>query len=294
VLFATTLGAVFGMGFGLLGALVGGIQGAELVDHRLTTKREVLSNVRYGTYYGLAAGLIFAVSNALFAAMSGSLWRDPPVTVDSWLPTIVCGLATGAASGYLLRYGKARGEVEREKPSAPNEGIRQSARYAVATALYVAVGGYAVFALLWFFVGIARIFLIQALPLEQANLSASELQMWGLWPYPYYAIAWEALRLEQILNSLLFGAMLAVSVGLIGAFLAGGLTVARHLLLRTVLWLFRRTPLNFARFVDYGAALALLFKAGGSYRFWHDLTRDYFAALTPTDIERLSRTDAEQ
>ncbi len=57
----------------------------------------------------------------------------------------------------------------------------------------------------------------------------------------------------------------------------GGLAVAQHFILRTILWLEGYTPLNFIGFLDYAARLIVLRKVGGGYVFVHRLLLEHLA-----------------
>ncbi len=58
----------------------------------------------------------------------------------------------------------------------------------------------------------------------------------------------------------------------------GGLTALKHYSLRLALTLFRYTPLNYPKFLNYAAHLFLLRRIGGGYLFLHRLLLEHFAA----------------
>ncbi len=62
-----------------------------------------------------------------------------------------------------------------------------------------------------------------------------------------------------------------------GVMLFGAWAVIQHYLLRLLLALERRTPMQYARFLDYAARLILLRKVGGGYQFIHRLLLEHFA-----------------
>lgn len=59
----------------------------------------------------------------------------------------------------------------------------------------------------------------------------------------------------------------------------GGITVVRHIALRSVLTLTGHMPWRYARFLDYAAERIFLRKVGGGYIFVHRLLMEYFASL---------------
>ena len=77
-----------------------------------------------------------------------------------------------------------------------------------------------------------------------------------------------------------FGAPLAV--------LFGGIAVIQHLTLRLILTRSGRMPANYARFLDYATSRHFLHKVGGGYIFVHRLLLEYFAQLTPGQMDELA------
>ncbi|MCB0049217.1 MAG: hypothetical protein KDE24_06715, partial [Caldilinea sp.] len=86
---------------------------------------------------------------------------------------------------------------------------------------------------------------------------------------------------------LLFGLLGGLSFGLLFGTSFGLDTAIKHYTLRLALWLDGSMPLNYVRFLDACADRILLRKVGGGYMFPHITFRDYFAALTPDDIDAL-------
>ena len=68
------------------------------------------------------------------------------------------------------------------------------------------------------------------------------------------------------------GLVLAMVISL----LTGGEDWIQHLALRLILWLRRKIPWDYARFLNYAAERRLLQKTGGRYRFFHDSLRKHF------------------
>ncbi len=72
-----------------------------------------------------------------------------------------------------------------------------------------------------------------------------------------------------------------LAVAMITSLVTGGEDWIQHLALRLILWLRRKIPWDYARFLDYAAERRLLQKTGGRYRFFHDSLRKYFCDHTP-------------
>ena len=68
---------------------------------------------------------------------------------------------------------------------------------------------------------------------------------------------------------------------MVTSFITGGEDWIQHLALRLILWLRRKIPWDYARFLDYAAERRLLQKTGGRYRFFHDSLRKHFCGNTP-------------
>jgi hypothetical protein len=73
--------------------------------------------------------------------------------------------------------------------------------------------------------------------------------------------------------------MAAVAMGLLALALFGGGNVAKHFILRLLLWLRGDLPWRAVSFLDSAARLVLLRKVGGGYIFMHRLLQEYFAEL---------------
>jgi serine/threonine protein kinase len=126
----------------------------------------------------------------------------------------------------------------------PNQGIRRSARNSVQISLIVGLtGGLLIGSVLGLIYGL----------LDGAN------EGWGI--------------------GLLYGITSAIDIGIISGLLRGGDACIKHVVLRLQLWLARRMPWHYARFLDHAAERILLRKVGGGYMFVHRLLLEYFATL---------------
>ncbi len=70
---------------------------------------------------------------------------------------------------------------------------------------------------------------------------------------------------------------------------SGGMACLQHLLLRVDLWLAGYAPLNYPRFLDNVSERYLLRRVGGGYIFLHRLLLEYFATLTTSSPQVISR-----
>ena len=66
---------------------------------------------------------------------------------------------------------------------------------------------------------------------------------------------------------------------MISFFIARGLSFVKHVILRIILFCFRYSPWNYARFLNHCTERLLLQRVGGRYRFIHRLIQERFAAL---------------
>ncbi|KAA3660960.1 MAG: hypothetical protein DWQ04_17915 [Chloroflexi bacterium] len=83
--------------------------------------------------------------------------------------------------------------------------------------------------------------------------------------------------LTAVTVNLTSGFYTGLMIGLAAATAHGFNDVAKHLILRLLLWGEQRLPIPLARLLDYAADSALLQKVGGGYTFRHRLLLDYFA-----------------
>lgn len=71
--------------------------------------------------------------------------------------------------------------------------------------------------------------------------------------------------------------------GILASLWYGGIDLLSHGVLRQMLWLSGRMPLNLGRFLDHATHLIFLRKVGGGYIFIHPYLQDYFASLTEAE-----------
>jgi hypothetical protein len=75
------------------------------------------------------------------------------------------------------------------------------------------------------------------------------------------------------------GFLFGMALGVIFAFIAGGLFSLQHALIRLMLWMNGSAPFRYVRFLDYAVESLMLRKAGGGYIFLHRMLLEYFASL---------------
>ncbi|MCT7950084.1 NACHT domain-containing protein [Ancylothrix sp. C2] len=72
--------------------------------------------------------------------------------------------------------------------------------------------------------------------------------------------------------------------GILAGLACGGIACIQHLILRGILYAFGYIPWNYAQFLNYANSLGFLQRAGGRYRFVHDMVRANFAAPPLAEI----------
>lgn len=75
-----------------------------------------------------------------------------------------------------------------------------------------------------------------------------------------------------------------VGFGVLAGLACGGIACIQHLILRVILYSFGYIPWNYAQFLNYANSLGFLQRAGGRYRFVHDMVRANFAAPPLAEI----------
>jgi len=75
------------------------------------------------------------------------------------------------------------------------------------------------------------------------------------------------------------GLITAILVALLTIPLYGGSNVTQHTIVRILLMLNRKTPVNYTHFLDDAVDYAFLYRVGGGYIFIHYLLQQYFGGL---------------
>ena len=233
---------------------------------------------------GLTAGFkneIKPVENLRFSAreMLGSLKIKHIITWVSFLLTgyfisLVLGSFLPIIGGLVVAYLFSRfqnsvinqfhgSDIDPDKRSLPNQGIRRSAFNAwILSLVFGAIGG--MLGGIIFFEkcrdlnkDVFSIFFIGGF--EKALISVSNLL--GICPTTFLAIV-------------LFSAF-----GMMGGGLLPSTACNQHFALRLILWWNGYTPWNYARFLNYATERGFLKRVGGRYKFIHDLLQEHFAQM---------------
>ena len=210
-----------------------------------------LAGVLFG---GLAGGLFSGLFSGLFGGLFGGLLGEPSLELEVVLigvlfggifgglagglggklaSGLVAGLAYGLAYGLWFGLGRALQPRPVSEHSAPNRGTLRSLRYA----LWIALSGWTLFALL----------VIASHSLLSAHQQAIVLVLGAfIWPL--------VLSLQK-----------------------GGVFALRHYTVRLFLWGLDFAPLRYVPFLNEAAERLFLIRRGGSYEFFHLTFRDYMA-----------------
>lgn len=240
----------FALTAGLLGLAAGGLAGAPRVAPRRIALVETLhwswaqATVRIWPSLGagLCYGLVYAVGLGL---------------VHSDLGGLGIGLLTGVVFALIsaavawLRGGLIGSSLEARV--TPNQGIWRSARTAVIACLVTGVCMTVIVGL-----GVGLLFI-------GSNLL-------------FNSDFGKALRIG-LANSIAFGSIYGLGIGLIVGLTFGGYAFCSHVALRLVLWGSGAMPWRMVPFLDHCARRLLLRKVGGGYMFPHQLLREYIAGL---------------
>jgi len=195
------------------------------------------------------SGLIVKGIAALLLSLCGAWVTTLSISVFIASMGGATGLTLGAFLGALV--GVLGPEIERR--TVPNQGIRQSA---FNVAVFFLLGA-----------------LVLGLPFGVMNV--------------LFAAVWLGLS-PDALDWIHFGLGAALFIGLLGGLVPGAACI-QHYTLRAVLWTSGSAPWRYAQFLNYATERMLLQRIGGRYRFIHELLRDHFAAIQPSD-SRLSES----
>jgi hypothetical protein len=80
---------------------------------------------------------------------------------------------------------------------------------------------------------------------------------------------------------------LGLSVGLITVMFFGILDVIQHFVLRVMLWVNGKLPIQAVRFLDQAADAIFLRKVGGGYIFVHRLLQEHFATMAEFPFQEM-------
>jgi len=258
-------GLAAGIGIGLAGGRPGwmrfwrqrrrhagmGTRRRRLIERLGWSRSRALQGLVGGIGFGLAAWFGVALIGILLSEEFARVVREPLMGI-LLKAVLILGLWAGLVVG-LIRGLNIR---EIDERTAPNQGIRRSAKNALGVMVFVAVIVGLTSRLAWgVWIAGLRSGLTYGLP-ELQILRLTVEQFTGTF--------------TGVESGLTFG--LAIGVGF------GGFACIQHVILRTILHRYGYVPWNYARFLDYCAERILLRKLGGEYVFVHRLMMEYFAS----------------
>lgn len=298
--FKLALGLSYGLGAGLLIALVDGLRlRGDPTPARTGPGHFLLWVLLYGSIWGLAAGhpalfltgrfeatsaagwgliggLLFAVRGRRASAGDDIrtterlqwVWRDAP-------SGMLKGLAAGLL-GALLLLGVYRIPF----------GFDGSSVYPVGFIATVALSGLALGALVGGVIGGLRRRTIELRIRPNLGMIRTAANLLLIVPLvvltgslSIMALAW--LIGESPVTGLTLGLVIGSIIGLIAVLGYGGMDLIRHYTLRALLGWRATAPWRFGDFLDHARQLRLLHKVGPGYAFPHEFFRRHFAALDP-------------
>ena len=225
--------------------------------HTVETIRFSLAYAPRAALNGSLVGLMLALILGLSSVLAWLILAGPGVTHARTIPWTL--FVTGAIKGELvvgLVVALIVGLVScfrpgvRDLKTLPNQGIRLTLRSAW---LMGGIGGLCVGLIL-------TLQLIRGSAISGDNLLMT--LKYGA-PFP-----WLSVLVYVVLGGLCVGMWY------------GGLDVAQHYIVRTLLWWAGTMPRDYARFLDYASdELNFLQKVGGGYMFVHRYLLEYLAAL---------------
>lgn len=225
----------------------------ELVLHRF--KKILVFGVAISLALGLIVGLSLGFFNALAVALFFGLNKLMPQLSDGLIQVLQIIWYVGLLVGLFLypmvmSLGVPIFELKDLKMrSKPNQGIWNSLR-----------------SVCWIIISFCALAFILLLA-EITNCSTHERGF--------------CTSLSTVFFNWISHFLFLIFFGLVFALLLGGIASIQHFCLRLILaFKARKTPWNYARFLDYCVERRLLQRVGGRYRFIHQELLDYFAANT--------------
>ncbi|HTK12113.1 MAG TPA: hypothetical protein VL485_33385, partial [Ktedonobacteraceae bacterium] len=203
-------------------------------------------------YKFLAGGLLVGL---LYGLVTG---RDFLFTPTKLFPSLILGLAIGLLVGLIMsiRGGFIQKIPNTDKILKPNQGIQNSIRNSLFFGSFFGIA----FGLLFSLIYGPVLFLILG-DIYRSSFPPN--------------------------SGLIYGISDGVLVAAFFWLVSGGIACIQHTLLRLMLWTHGCIPWNYAHFLDRAVDLALLYRLGGGYIFFHRLLQEYFETLDDTQIQTL-------
>lgn len=214
-------------------------------------KWSTLSMVR-NSYMYLAFGVFVGL---LYGLVTG---RDFLFVPTMLLPSLLLGTGIGLIVGLLMsiRGGFIYEEPDPKNIRKPNQGIRNSIRNSFFFGSFFGIIFGVIF---WLIYG----------------------------PVLFHILGDEYRSTFPANSGLIYGISDGVIIGAFFWLVSGGVACIQHTLLRIMLWRRGSIPRNYIHFLDHCVDLALLYKLGGGYIFFHSLLQEYFATLSDADVKKL-------
>ena len=257
LLFSIPVGLIYGFGNGLLVGLVNSVFFGVFLGLRGRNRRvehdiQPIEQLRWSWNKAQKSGLM----GLLIGFVSGIALDFIVIELDNLdfsLVDIAIFALTGGITGLL--FGGTVGAVV-DMRTIPNQGMHSSLR----NALVMSCAGFA------------------------SGFSFAAMQTFGL------MAGLDILLIENMQDGLLAMATIPLAFAFIAFFWFGGQDVIQHVVLRTLLYRYDKTPIDYVHFLDYAAnELNFLQKVGGGYMFVHRYLLEHFASMAEEtrEIEKI-------
>ncbi len=230
----------------------------------LIDRKHMVNGIRFAFFGGLY-NLISQLANELRFGDIHAMLTDIILSGPLFIVTNIglSGLSYGLSYWLLVGIFQSRASntIEEQHRIDPNEGIHNSAYNSIL-------------------IGFTSIFI--AWIIYTLNVTLDEAIKDGI----LWGINNLNMDLDQIPGGTLReGLVILLATGVLVMLLSGGLACLRHIILRLLLRQAGSMPWNYPRFLDYAADRLLLRKIGGGYIFAHRLLMEYFAFLSPSQLQ---------
>lgn len=226
-----SIGLSIGLFIGLCTGTMFGLVGRRMASASLE-KIEIIETLNWSWSKALPG----SATGFIGGFVSGLVMAQPIHMANPSRFGFALGLAIGLGTGLVT--GLTGGEIEMK--TAPNQGIRQSARNAILIGLITSMSA--------------------GLPIGVAGMAS-----------------W--LGSNPLNFGVSMGLSIGFASGIATGLFYGGLAVVQHIALRFMLYYKGAIPLNLVHFLDYCAERIFLRKVGGGYIFVHRLLMEYFAGV---------------
>jgi WD40 repeat protein len=264
--YAIISGVIIGIGYGLVGKVKTDIQPAEVIIWSWNRLRRDLikfigSGLLIGLFIGLISGPFFnSILGFVYALLNNNLleyfsYSTINFSSQSILNGLNYGLIFGLLFGFIFIFtGSLSHELLNEHSHVRPN---QGIRNSARNSIGIGLGLGSIFGLLCL-------------------------------------LFFREFNQPQLQTGLVYGIPIGLTVALSLGLRSGGMACLLHIFLRIRIWLTGYGPLNYPRFLDDVATHFLLRKVGGGYIFLHRLLLEYFATLTTSSPQVVSRRTVMQ